>query len=111
MGQAFSNSKFKGDISKWNTSEVKDMYGMFTRVENMNAMFINSKFTGDISKWNVSKVFSMVDIFTNKDNDKPWWAIEDYELRQEAIIKQKLMQKIDNKLQQKITVQSKKNKI
>jgi surface protein len=45
----FTNSKFNGDISKWNVSNVVDMAWMFRR----------SVFTGDISKWNVSNVVNM----------------------------------------------------
>jgi surface protein len=46
MWGMFMNSKFNGDISKWDISNV----------ENMNTMFWNSKFNSDISNWNVSKV-------------------------------------------------------
>jgi surface protein len=45
----FSNSKFNGDISNWNVSNVVDMAWMFRR----------SVFTGDISKWDVSNVVNM----------------------------------------------------
>ena len=37
----FANSKFNGDISKWDVSNVKDMFGTFE----------GSKFNGDISRW------------------------------------------------------------
>lgn len=37
---------FNGDISRWDVSNVKDMF----------RMFCGSKFKGDISKWNMSKV-------------------------------------------------------
>ena len=49
----FSNSLFNGDISKWDVSNVEDMY----------AMFSNSLFNGDISKWDVSNVKDMSDMF------------------------------------------------
>ena len=39
---------FNGDISRWDVSNVKDMF----------RMFCGSKFKGDISKWNMSKVVS-----------------------------------------------------
>jgi surface protein len=42
----FKGSKFTGDISKWDVSNVIDMRNMF----------LHSMFNGDISKWNVSKV-------------------------------------------------------
>lgn len=65
--------KFKGDISRWNVSKVKNMTYMFSNskfngdisnwdvssVENMNFMFLKSEFNSDISKWNVSNVQSM----------------------------------------------------
>lgn len=46
-------SEFNGDISKWNVSNVKTMWGMFEF----------SKFNGDISNWNVSNVFIMHEMF------------------------------------------------
>jgi len=45
--------EFNGNISKWDTSNV----------ENMFAMFEDSKFNGDISQWNVSKVWNMAQMF------------------------------------------------
>ena len=63
----FKDSKFNGDISKWNTSNVK----------NMVSMFENSIFTGDISKWDVSNVEYMGRLFRNskleKLNKLPRW--------------------------------------
>jgi len=49
----FLNSKFNGDISKWDVSNVVSVVGMF----------LNSKFNGDISKWDVSNVVSVVGMF------------------------------------------------
>ena len=56
---------FNGNISKWDTSNV----------ENMFAMFENSKFNGDISNWNVSKVWNMAQMFqkSNFNNDISNW--------------------------------------
>ena len=82
MTNLFSNSKFNGDISKWNVSNVKCMDYMFayanfdgdisnwdvSNVNNMSHMFYNSKFTGrngDISNWDVSNVNNMSHIFVN----------------------------------------------
>ena len=45
----FSDSKFNGDISEWNVSNVTSMAGMFK----------DSKFNGDISEWDVSNVTDM----------------------------------------------------
>ena len=42
----FRNSKFNGDISSWNVSNVC----------NMKVMFAYSIFNGDISNWDVSNV-------------------------------------------------------
>jgi surface protein len=53
MSDLFYNSKFNGEISRWNVSNVT----------NMNLLFKNSKFNGDISKWDVSKVDSMINMF------------------------------------------------
>ncbi len=49
----FDISCFNGDISKWDTSHVK----------NMAMMFMKSKFNGDISKWDTSQVTSMYSMF------------------------------------------------
>ena len=53
MGWMFASSKRTtvGDLSKWNTSNVK----------NMSGMFFGSKLTtvGDLSQWDTSKVTSM----------------------------------------------------
>jgi len=75
----FRHSKFNGDISKWDTSEVEDMSAMFeyskfngdisewdtSNVEDMKFMFYNSKFNGDISKWDVRKVKDADYMFAN----------------------------------------------
>ena len=45
--------QFNGNISEWNTSNVR----------NMNGMFRGSEFNGDISKWNVSNVRVMMNAF------------------------------------------------
>ena len=61
----FGRKNFNGDISKWNTSNVK----------NMKWMFIDSKFNGDISNWDVSNVKDMEDMFENCPLEKnpPKW--------------------------------------
>ena len=53
MRAMFKGSKFNGDISKWDVSKVQDMAQMFRL----------SKFNGDISKWDVSKVQDMAQMF------------------------------------------------
>ncbi len=65
MSGMFDTSHFNGDISKWDTSNVTDMSGMFA----------NSKFNGNISKWNTSNVIDMNGMFTNSkfNRDIPNW--------------------------------------
>ena len=53
MEYMFANSKFNGDISKWDVGKVKNMYSMFA----------NSEFDNDISKWNINKNCSITNIF------------------------------------------------
>jgi surface protein len=69
----YHRNDFKGNISEWDVSNVKNMEGMFadsdfngdiskwnvSNVKYMSYMFLNSKFNGDISKWDVSKVEDM----------------------------------------------------
>ena len=69
MNHLFENSKFNGDISRWNVSRVKYMSGMFNhsqfngdisnwdvrKVRDMSGMFAFSEFKGDISKWSIIK--------------------------------------------------------
>ena len=55
MESMFYSSNFNGDISKWNVSNVT----------NMKFMFRYSKFNSDISKWDVSNVTNNIDIFYN----------------------------------------------
>jgi len=51
---AYGNAKkFNGDISKWDVSNVTDMF----------STFLNSQFNGDISKWNVSNVACFANTF------------------------------------------------
>jgi len=55
------------DISKWNTSNVTNMYGMF----------YYSEFNGDISKWDTSNVDSMSWMFfkSNFNKDLSLWML------------------------------------
>lgn len=77
MSYLFSSLYFNGDISRWNTSNVKTMRFMFHRssfngdiskwdvsnVVDMNSMFHSSKFNSDISGWDVSSVIDMSFMF------------------------------------------------
>ena len=55
MSRLFHDTVFNGDISKWDVSNVTNMYGMF---------FKAWKFDGDVSRWNVSKVTDMTSMFS-----------------------------------------------
>ena len=64
----FLDSKYNGDISNWDVSNVKYMGNMFygsvfngdisnwdvSNVDWFNATFKNSSFNGDISKWQIN---------------------------------------------------------
>ena len=54
MSELFFGSKFNGDISKWNVSNVKNMSYMFTSCLSFNK---------DISSWDVSEVKKIGKIF------------------------------------------------
>lgn len=56
----FNIEKWNGDISKWDTSNVKDM----------SFMFQNSFFNGNISKWNTSNVLLMACMFKGSKFNK-----------------------------------------
>ena len=98
MSHLFEYLDFNGDISKWDVSNVTNMWGMFNGCENFNCdisswnvskvtdmecMFSECKnFNQDISKWNVSNVTNVEDIFYRcpiEDKYKPkfkkskWW--------------------------------------
>ncbi len=85
MRELFSASRrnFSGDISRWNTANVKTMYGMFSgtrafnqdlvtvgdiwntsKVTNMERMFYGATaFAGDIKNWDTSSATNMVRMF------------------------------------------------
>ena len=75
-------SKFDGDISEWNVSNVTNMKYMFAKcqytgkngdisdwkvsnVNDMEGMFADSNYNGDISDWDVSNVTNMFGVFFN----------------------------------------------
>jgi surface protein len=82
-----------GNISKWNTSLVTDMNGLFrnrfefnddiskwdvSSVTDMSHMFLESSFNGDISGWNVSSVTNMDGMFAGArsfDGDLTRWDV------------------------------------
>ncbi|MDB4204181.1 BspA family leucine-rich repeat surface protein [Polaribacter sp.] len=64
-----SRPDFNGDISKWDVSNVDNMYEMFK----------GSTFNGDISKWDVSNVFNMDRMFLENfyiNQDLSSWNVE-----------------------------------
>ena len=95
LNEVFSHgnaTKFNGDISKWDTSNVILMEGTFlnskftgdiskwdvSNVTKMDHMFRDSKFNGDISKWDVSNVETMYCMFKNSqfNQDISKWEID-----------------------------------
>ena len=71
MNELFFKSKFNGDISNWDVSNVESMIGMFE----------HSEFTGengDISNWDVSNVKNMSYMFNCSPLEKnpPKWYKE-----------------------------------
>ena len=84
MSELFSEKnyglyKFNGDISQWDTSNVKTMFAMFyksdfnqpindwntSKVEDMERMFQGSKFNQPLDKWNTGNVENMNWMFEN----------------------------------------------
>ena len=61
------SNEYKGDISKWDVSNVT----------NMSYMFYNSEFDGDISQWDVSNVRIMNNTFGSSifNNDISGWDV------------------------------------
>ena len=87
-------SRFNGDISKWDVSNVKYMTGMFnscfngdisewdvSSVIDMSNMFEGSCFNGDISKWNVKNVKNMNSMFKGSsfNDDISEWDVSSVE--------------------------------
>lgn len=75
--------KFNGDISTWDVSNAKTIFGMFwesdfngdisqwniSSVKDMGAMFFGSRFNSDISNWNTSNVENMKSVFAESEFD------------------------------------------
>ena len=67
MSELFRESKFNGDISKWDVSNVKTMDYMFKGCENLDC---------DLSKWNISNVVDTTNMFygcTSLKNKPSWY--------------------------------------
>ena len=93
MSHLFRNFKeFQGDISQWDTSNVKTMDSMFynsqfngdisgwdvSNVRAMHSMFCGAVFSGDLSRWDVSNVTDMYKIFSFSqfNGDVSTWNVE-----------------------------------
>ena len=64
MSRLFEDSKFNGDISQWDVSNVT----------NMEYMFKGSKFNGDISQWDVSSDTNISGMFDDSDFEGAYWS-------------------------------------
>ena len=92
MTGLFFKSKFNGDISNWDVSNVKNMESMFyysqftcengdiskwdvSNVQYMDYMFAYTEFNGDISNWDVSNVTDIRHMFDKSPLEKnpPKW--------------------------------------
>ena len=81
MSHLFEETRYNGDISKWNTSNVTDMQWMFAEAKNFNqpigswevsnvtdmhcTFWHAHKFNQPIGKWDVSNVTDMNHMFNN----------------------------------------------
>jgi surface protein len=93
MRGLFCNSEFNGDISQWNTSNVRYMDWMFQKskftgdisgwdvrnTDHMYKMFDESKFTGDIGRWRVNKVMRLNNLGSFQDFIKYVGMVDQYE--------------------------------
>jgi surface protein len=87
--------QFNGNISNWNTSNVKNMCNMFyksefngdisqwdtSNVKNMKSIFNSSAFNSDVSGWDVSNVKDMLGMFSNGqfNGDISMWNVSNVE--------------------------------
>lgn len=115
MSELFYQSNFNGNISKWNVSNVESMISMFhysqfnQDISNWNisnlkftySMFEFSKFNYDISNWNASNIITMNYMFLDCPAPKPWWYIENNELRKEVIDKKNFQNDLLNSIESK----------
>ena len=102
-------SKFNGDISEWNVSNVTNMKFMFdnckytgkngdisdwdvSNVTLMTGMFYNSKYNGDISNWDVSSVKDMILMFYNSsfNGDISNWDVSNVKYMSNMFVRSEL---------------------
>ena len=67
-------------------------------------MFMNSKFNKDINQWNISNIKIMDYMFHNLSEFRPYWYIEDIDLRKQAIKKYKFKHQLENDLNNEKTI-------
>lgn len=86
----YNFSDFDGDISNWDTSNVKDMCGIFSK----------SAFNGDISKWDVGSVENVYDMFYNSNfnGNIDNWKFPDYTKNINRMFRKSLLNKKNNNL-------------
>ena len=89
MAFMFAGSPFNQDLSKWDTSKVKKMNGVFRdslfngniamwNVENateLEQMFLNCPFEGDLTLWKPYKVEKLEEFMDLNKENLPYWAI------------------------------------
>ena len=92
----FKKSKFNGDLSGWNVSNV----------ENMAGMFANSQFNHDLSGWNNMGLADMRNMFDGCNTIKPWWyiEIENQNKRMEEVKRRKETMDLNKKLDQELVL-------
>ena len=93
MNWMFKASSFNGNISKWDVSNVENMFGLFN----------DAVFDGDIDGWFVIKVKELSGSF-DSSNFNPSWNISNKEDRNKFLI-------INKELNNKINIKSKNIKI
>lgn len=124
MSNLFRNSKFNGQIDKWNVSNVEDMSFMFfnsqfcgniyywnvEKVKNMNSMAWSKNFYSDLTQW---KPYSLEKYmrFCSNMSVIPYWLIHDKEQRRIAINSFHLKNELQDTLSNTTMNTVKKNKI
>jgi len=112
MSWLFSESRFNGNIDKWDVSVVTNMESMFYRasfnqdisswsvhnVEDMEYMFFASKFNQDLSGWDVSSVTHMGSMFYGAafNKDISLWDVSNVLDMEYIFYKSKFNQDISN---------------
>ena len=70
MSETFRSSSFNYDISKWNTSKVTNMYGMFYNADSFNQDLnpsVQSRDGVEYVAWDTSKVTNMSNMFQSTE--------------------------------------------